>query len=279
MAEKPELSKDPQAGQQPKVPRHRSPNYPAFSLRRAVEKAKDVYDAYKQVQVPITTVHTRWSYEQMSGVVLQTVAALKAYGLVDVDGDKDKRMIRLTDAAVKIIRGHPDRLQLLRDAALSPSVYAELWEKYKADGIPPDDILTHCLEWELHFNPNAIGGFIADFRDTIAFANLIQGDIIGQGGDGDENANAHRVGGENPPAKVTTETPPPQKAELHRGGPDMSTDVLTLDAGTITLQCPHELTEADYMDLKDWIEIKLRRIKRNMKTNQANAIPKDEQQQ
>ncbi|MCX5645072.1 MAG: hypothetical protein NTZ17_10380 [Phycisphaerae bacterium] len=198
MTDNTESPKESKAGQESRRPRDRSPNYPALDLVKAVERAKEVYDAYKQVQVPITAIHTKWGYKSMSGLVIQTVAALKAYGLIEVSGDKDKRAIRLTDAAVKIIRNHPDRQGLLQAAALSPAVYAEVWDKYKTDGIPPDDILSNYLEWEKKFNPKAIAGFITDFRATIDFAKLSQGDYTGDNEDKHEEAPVE----EKPPVRT-----------------------------------------------------------------------------
>jgi hypothetical protein len=59
----------------------------------------------------------------------------------------------------------------------------------------------------------------------------------------------------------------------------MTTAILPLDFGDVTLQCPSDLTADDYQDLKDWTEIQLRRIKRRIKNDSADATPKDEQQQ
>jgi hypothetical protein len=271
MANNTEVPREAKPGQEPKgPPRHRSPNYPALSLEKAVERAKDVYDAYKQVQVPITAIHAKWGCKPKSGLVLQTIAALNAYGLIEVSGSKDKRMIRLTDVAVKIVRDHPGRQGLLQTAALNPPVYAELWDKYKADGIPPDDILSNYLEWDKKFNPKAIAGFITDFRATIDFAKLAPTGTIDADGDGDETAL--ETEDEKPPKKSVPETPPPKPkgAELPRGGPNMSTDVLTLDVGTVTLQCPRELHTEDYQALEDWIGIQLRLIKRRVKNDLQN---------
>jgi len=236
-----------------------------MSLAKTIEKAKDVYDACKQIQVPITAIHTRWGCKPMSGLVLQTVAALKAFGFVEVSGDKEKRTVRLTDDAVKIIRGHPDRRDLLREAALKPSIYSELWEKYKMDGIPPDDILGNYLEWDKKFNPKAIAGFIADFHATIDFAGLQAGDTVGNGdnSDGIENADTPGDGNNNPPSDHAFEMTPPKRIELPKGGADMRTDTFTLEEGpTIALQYPSSLSASSYEDLRDWMEIELRKIKR-----------------
>jgi hypothetical protein len=103
---------------------------------------------------------------------------------------------------------------------------------------------------------------------------------MGDGDNGDGNGNAPKVEGENPPAKDISETPPPPKrAELPKGGLGMRTDTFTLEEGTISFQYPSELSPEGYQDLEDWMKIQLRKIKRLIKTDSADATPKDEQQQ
>jgi hypothetical protein len=242
-----------------------------MNLERAIEKAKVIYDACRQVDVPIRAIHSRWGYQPMSGLVLQTVAALKAYGLVVVSGDKDKRVVRISDVAVKILREHPDCEKLIQEAALSPAIYAELWDKYKADGLPPDDILGNYLEWEKDFNPKAIAGFITDYRATIDFAKLTPTGIMGDNDDGgsDGDDDAPETEGEKPPKKNTTGTPPPKpkRAELPGGEPGMASDTWTIGENIIVFQYPRQLNAVEYRDLEDWMMLQLRKIKRLVKTD------------
>jgi len=206
----------------------------------------------------------------MSSLIMQTVAALKAYGFIEVSGEKEKRTIRLTDEAVKIVRDHPDRQTLVKKAAISPVVYAELWDKYKVDGIPPDDILSHHLEWERGFNPKVVKGFIADFRDTIAFAKLdlqaVSDMLADTGGTGSGGKADTSLGGRSPDLK------PPNKGGLPPGGPNMRTDTFTLEEGpTIALQYPSTLTSTSYQDFEDWMKIELRKIKRLIEVEKEDS--------
>src|SRR4051794_7549882 len=89
--------------------KHRSPNYPLFSLEKAVERAKQLYDKDKTHKVPVGVVHERWGYKKHSAAADQAVAAVKAYGLVTIDGTGSARQVAVTDHARKIILGAPDR--------------------------------------------------------------------------------------------------------------------------------------------------------------------------
>jgi hypothetical protein len=68
--------------------------------------------------------------------------------------------------------GAPQRLASLRAAAASPPIYRELLTEFEGSGLPPDSTLRSELIAARKFNPNAVDGFIRDFRDTLDFAGL-----------------------------------------------------------------------------------------------------------
>ena len=164
-----------------KVARHRSPNYPSFGLRKAVELATLLEGRYRRSPVPIHLAHPLWGYKEHSGAGNQAVAALKAFGLINVTGEGKTRQIQLHEDGQHIARNGPSTDTLLKAAALKPAIYLELWEKYRVDGLPDDSLMKHYLEWDRKegtFNPDVVDGFIADFKDTLAFAKLSNRDII-----------------------------------------------------------------------------------------------------
>ena len=97
--------------------KHRSPNYPAISLEKAVARAKSLYDQAKAHAVPVAAVHELWGFKALSGAGNQNVAALKAYGLIEVEGEGDKRLVRISDTGRRILLGANDRDNLLKQAA------------------------------------------------------------------------------------------------------------------------------------------------------------------
>lgn len=278
MADKEKAVQDTAEKAQVKKARIRSPNYPAINLVKAVQRAKELYDQFRHSPIPVSIVHSKWGYKPLGNDGYRIMSALKAYGLVDYDGEGEKRLVKLSDRARKIVGGHPDKDSLVRDAALNPPIYAEIWEKYKADGLPPDEILQHYLQWEKGFNPDSIKNFIVDLRDTFGYAKLTATGIMEDSGNGDEDGEVPDVRSQNRPAKGISETPPPQRAELPKGGPGMQIDTLTLEEGTITFQCPNKMSPEGYQDLEDWMKIQLRKIRRLIKTETADTPPKDEQQ-
>jgi hypothetical protein len=161
--------------------KHRSPNYPMIGLRKAVERTHALNQKYKRATVPINLAQELWGYKAHSGSGNQCVAALRAYGLVHVEGDGKARRLRISDAGYRIALNSTDRQTLLERAALAPPLHAELWNKFKDEGIPDDELLRHYLvldREEAKFNPETVDDFIADFRDTLSFAGLARDGII-----------------------------------------------------------------------------------------------------
>src|SRR5258705_12421046 len=107
-------SKTDTAPPPPKQLRHRSPNYPAIDLGKAVERVGELYKSAKTHFVPVSVAHERWEYKALGSVGDQAVAALKSFGLVDIEGAGDKRQLRVSEAARRILLGSPDRESLLK---------------------------------------------------------------------------------------------------------------------------------------------------------------------
>jgi hypothetical protein len=156
---------------QEKRARHRSPNYPVIGLEKALERAKTIKEKALRHFISVKSAHEAWDYK--SGVGDQVVAALKAFGLIEVQGAKDKRQLRLTESAWRILGNAPDKAEQIEKAALNPEIHKEIWDKY--EGPPPSDaVLRDYLLWEREhkFNESTVEGFIAQFRGTIAFAGF-----------------------------------------------------------------------------------------------------------
>lgn len=157
--------------------KHRSPNYPYIGLEDALEKARELQNVSGVHSIRVTTAWETWKYKKGTGN--QVVAALDAYGLIEVEGVADRRQIKLTLDARKILDNHStEKSELLKKAALAPDLHKELWDRYEGD-LPPDDrVIREYLKWERNFNPNYVDKFIEQFRATLAFANVSKFDKI-----------------------------------------------------------------------------------------------------
>jgi hypothetical protein len=162
----------------------RSPRSPIFSLPKALEKAKMLYDTHKKnyVAVPVALLAT--GHKSGSSKGLQTLAALGYYGLVDTMGLGSEKKIKVSDLAFKIFMDQrpnsPERDQAIYKAALTPKMFKAIYEKYPED-LPGDDALHYELTVDYGFNENSVADFVKVFKETITFAKVYKSDIIKEG--------------------------------------------------------------------------------------------------
>jgi len=155
-------------------PKRRSPAYPFIGLEEALARARTLFENERQGYIKVDIAVGYWGYSAKSSGGHQTIAALRAFALLEGDGS-----VRLTERAVQILGpGGPHQAGLIRRTALTPPVYATLWERYKND-LPPDQALTVYLTRELGFNPSSVEGFLRAYKATLSFAQLQETTVAG----------------------------------------------------------------------------------------------------
>ena len=164
----------------PKKPR--SPSYPGIALDRALELAETAYVSARQHPVVPEAVYNAWGFNLKSSQALVTIAAVKKFGLLEAMPQRgpDSGKVRVTDLALNIIQDDredsSERAGRIRQAALRPSIHAELWRQYNGD-LPENQALRFHLRRELGFTESGANYFISQFRRTIAFARLGPSDV------------------------------------------------------------------------------------------------------
>lgn len=151
-----------------KSKRIRSPSFPFISLPEALHRARELYEAERRNPVHPDVAVAHWGYARSSSGGKQTIAALRAYGLLeDLRGE-----LRLTDRAQHILVREPgstERNDLLRAAALSPPLFSKLWHRYGA-GTPS----RSWLVLELKVNEKSVEELLRSYRETLQYAKLLQ---------------------------------------------------------------------------------------------------------
>ena len=167
-----------------RVKKERSPSFPFISLARAVERAKAFSDAHRRNPARPAAVGETWGYAPSSSGLLQTISALKAYGLVEDIGKGSDRKIQLTDLAQKILHDtRPGAREAgVKEAAVRPRLFAE----YAAKWLPQRPSDSHCLS-ELRldrgFTEAAAKTFLKSFDETMIFSSLSYEDDLSVGAD------------------------------------------------------------------------------------------------
>lgn len=251
-----------------KKERNRSPSFPAIPLSEAIAKARLLYAADGLSWTPVNVAAKHWGFSEKSSSGIRTVAALLHFGLVSEDGGGDNRRIRLSESGKVIVLAPPHEhseaiKKAIKAAALTPKSYKELWAKY-GPKLPSDTTLQYELEKDGNFNKDSIKGFIKDFKATMTFAGLGEGDKIGgiegdQGGDG--------ASGREERDEPLTPDPKKKMPELQRTeGVPYDLTLPLVSGGQAILRMPRTMSEEDYTLLTTLLDANLKAMKKALVT-------------
>ena len=164
----------------------------------------------------------------------QTLAALKAFGLVDYKGSGDARAVSVSDQGRTYLRAQQEEIkrEVLKRAALRPKWMAYFWPTWGQDR-PQDAICLDLLVFTHKFNPNAAPGFLKVYDETIDYAKLASSDKVTlvDNGDDEEDEPMQEATADHP-ADVGRRPPPPPAAAvpLAAGERVLTTGLLAKDA-------------------------------------------------
>ena len=173
-----------------KKSKDRSPTFPFITLERAIERAREFYAEEKRGVAPYKRAVIHWKYSEASSGGLQTVAALKNYGLMSepVVTGATGRSIQLTDLALRIILDQrPDseeRARYVREAAFKPAVAAEVYGKW-SESLPSPATLNHFLMLEKKFTEETASKVAKILKENHTLARIGGGDIESEDQDSD----------------------------------------------------------------------------------------------
>lgn len=181
--------------------RVRSPNYPAISLKDALDKVAVLYKNQHTHAAPREVVAKGMGYNSLNGASASAISALHKYGLLDRDGDE----IRVSDRAMKILHPHsPDeRAAAIRDAASAPPLFSELSERFPG-ALPSEELLRNYLV-RRGFAPGAVSSVILAYRETL--------ELVDHEAGGYDSGSSATEGAQAVHSDVATSHPP------GRGGP------------------------------------------------------------
>jgi hypothetical protein len=155
----------------------RSPAYPFLSVQKAIEKARDLYAREGAYAAPLESALKAWGYGPKSSGGRQTLATMKYYGLIDISGEGDKRRIKVSDVARRIIldqrEDESEKRQLIRKVAMNPAAHRTLFEEYPTE-LPSDGSIHHFLIFEHGFNEDAARELLVEYKETASYIGLYE---------------------------------------------------------------------------------------------------------
>lgn len=188
-----------------------------------MELARKVHAQAKHHPLDPELAFQAWNLKSKSGQALVSIAALKRFGLLEAMSQRGphRGKVRVSDLALGILlderEDSAERAGLIRQAALRPSIHAELWKQYDGE-LPENAALRFHLQRDRKFTESGAGDFIEQFRSTIAFAELESG--APPSGDGDDDS--HEVeADEDAPMRATRPRQSPASATTAKPSADI----------------------------------------------------------
>jgi hypothetical protein len=138
-----------------------------MALRKAIEDIGKIEKIYRSSPIDRVNAAKLIGYSSLSGPANKALAALAAYGLLDRAG---KGEARVTERARDILHADTDQLRRERvlDAAMEPSLFRELRERFAGIAVPPEDGVVTYLNRQ-GFNPNAVRPAAKAFLETMRY--------------------------------------------------------------------------------------------------------------
>ncbi len=241
-----------------KSKRNRSPSYPAFGLETAVEKVISFYAKEGFNETLVDVALQNWGYTSGSSNGYRAVSALIQYGLLEDEGSGDDRLVFLTERgktiAVDEREVSQDRIEALKEAALSPTIFKKLWEKYGSN-LPSDASLKYFLVRELEFNQKHVDKFIKIYKNSLDYASLSNESKTNQKENGSksivEQEIAHSEFGKANNEKDSDGVKSKTNTSMGENGEKLTIPIPLINGKQASLSIPIPLSDADFNLIKN----------------------------
>jgi hypothetical protein len=159
----------------------RSPRYPFVDLDKAITRASELWAAVGPSEAGVTGASKAWGYGEKSSGAVQTEAALKQFGLIDVLGRGELRRLKLSKAGQRIVGDSKidpaERRDLIEKAALSPNIHRELWGRWQSS-LPHEEVRAYLIQ-RRGFQEKGADAVIAEYQKTMSFLHSVTSDRFG----------------------------------------------------------------------------------------------------
>lgn len=181
--------------------RNRSPVYPADDLETAVGRLEEFWKLNSTHSVNVEAAIQGWGLSPTGSTGKRAVAALIHYGFLKDEGTGSDREVWVSELGKDVVMPPDERTKkkALQKAALNPTVYRKLWDKYGADLPARGAVKRKLLDWG--FNQSVIDSIIDDYEATIQYSGLKESTTSRT----DRTDTADRSEGD--------ETPPPEQGK------------------------------------------------------------------
>jgi hypothetical protein len=170
--------------------------FPFINLAKSLERGKAIFEndkGGKGLKMPVA--FSAWGYSDKSSGGFQTVAALKAYGLLEDEGANDDRSVKLTMEARQYCQSglDDDRAKLCENFAARPPLMSHLLEHW-GRGTVADPVARTYLKTGVGLNEQSARSALGIYKDNLSFISskgLVKGaDAAGEPSTNEDDRDA-----------------------------------------------------------------------------------------
>jgi hypothetical protein len=158
--------------------RDRSPSFPFIPLKTAIERLSAFEEHHKRAPVPPDRVGPSWGMKTNTSQAQQTLAALRAYGLLETRLTPEGRRVVISEDGRIYLRAQQDSVkqEVLRRAALRPKQIQKYWHDWGRDRSKDAACLDALVVHGGGFSEDGAEKFLKVYDETIAYAGLLESD-------------------------------------------------------------------------------------------------------
>jgi hypothetical protein len=231
--------------------RLRSPAYPYLDLQESVARLEMFYEAESLHHTPVNVAATDIGYKDGSNRGWRAIASMTSFGLLDEEGSKENRQVFLSELGKEIVhfgsKDSEDAMKAIREAALKPAIYTDLWALWLKDGqsLPSEEAMKRYLIKEKAFNPQSVDDFIKGFKNTLNYAGLIKDGKIAS-----SNSSSGSRDQNSAPPRLRNKT-----GELMSNNNLQDNTIPLIGGSTAILTIPRPLSKKNYELIKNWLTL------------------------
>lgn len=218
----------------------RSPNYPALDLSAALEAIKPALRAEHRNKMSKEMLARHLGYTSLNGRALAKIGAVRAYGLIEGSGDE----VRVSEDALHYLEappGAPDQAAVLMRCALRPAIFKEIATEFST--LPSEPNLRFWLI-KRAYTPDAASKAAQSYLATMQ--------LVGSASNGEISASDPEPASEGNMNRAAVDSTHQVKAGVRQA-------IFALEEGDVSLTFPADLTSDGYSELKEYLDIFLRR--------------------
>lgn len=153
----------------------RGVQYPADGLEAAIGMVAEIKAAIGLSAASRETLVEALGYKSINGASARKLAVLTHFGLLDRVGKGTSKISEL-GRRVLMPTSESDKAQAIAEAAKTPSLFGELFERFKGNAVP--SLLPNLLAREFGVFHGAAESASKTFRETMEFAGLLRNGVL-----------------------------------------------------------------------------------------------------